>query len=216
MLRVTPATPQLDEASLLHDLRRPPEARHHPLVLPTHLRTPAGGSPTQAQEAYIRAIAPVFVALRRLLALVAADGGLLLLAKQELQAEVPWVSPAYGAYGSMAPPPGRWAVLLMLVVLPEGICRWLARREVSRGKVGSAEAAEARVEELAAEMLKRVPWAGHVWEGQQERLSEEERERLERELREDKAKLAAAGRWRSGKAHEAGRGRLQQNGEVPL
>ncbi len=183
--RKYPTSPpiQLDEASLLDDLHRPPEARLHPLVLPTHLRKPAGGSPTPAQEAYVRSITPVFVALRRLLALAAVDGGVMLRARRDIEEKVLVVR---HAFLGIPPPSARWAVLLALLVLPQRMCRWLAQREVAKAKVGSVEEGEARVEELATELLARVPWAGHTWEPLQEQLSDGEREKLERELEQER------------------------------
>ncbi len=153
-LRPSPPLPQLDGTSLLADLRRPPGTRRHPLVLPTHLRTAACGSPSPEQEAYVRSIAPAFEALRRLLLLARVDGRMMRKA-HELQA--PWLSASGGEPGGK---PGRWAVLLGLVVQPERTCGWLAGQEVG---AGGKEAGEALVKEKTAELLGRVPWAGHRW-----------------------------------------------------
>ncbi len=63
------------------------------------------------------------------------------------------------------PHPGRWGVLLGLVVLPEDTCRFFARREVARVNVGNAEEGEVRVRERAAELLQCVPWRGTCGSG---------------------------------------------------
>ncbi len=166
---------QLDEASLLDDLRRPPGARRFPLVLPTHLRPPAGGPPTPAQEAYVRSIAPAFMALRRLLQLAAVDGSAMRYA-QTIAMKVPWFNPSY-----KGKPPTRWAVLMGLVVVPDATCQWLARREPARTKAGS-RGGEQAVQDRAAELLTRVPWAGHTWEPLQRGSSAEDVEGVVREL----------------------------------
>ncbi len=56
-----------------------------------------------------------------------------------------------------------------LVEVPEDTCEWIARKEVAKRKAGSVEDVEVRVRELLAEMLKRVPWAGHAWERRQQK-----------------------------------------------
>ncbi len=144
------------------DLRRTPEAMHHPLVLPTHLRTPGGDPPSPEQTDYVLSIAPAFEALRRLLVLAAVDGRIMVEARK---LDVPpWLDPK--KEGKL-PAPGRWAVLMGLVVHPEATCQWLAWQEVAKatGVVGK-RAREALVKAKAAELLARVPWAGHVWERQ--------------------------------------------------
>ncbi len=135
----------------------------------------------------MRSIAPVVMALRRLLKLAVVDGGILLDAQRELRMIVPWVSRGYTGPSH----PARWGVLLGLVVLPEDTCEWLARKEVARLKVGSVEEGEVRVRELAAAMRLRVPWAGHVWERQHEPLGDGEKERLEAEVEEDRGQLVS-------------------------
>ncbi len=172
---------QLDEASLLADLRRPPGARRHPLVLPMHLRTPPGADVEQQgsmpaattasreQEAYVRGIAPFFVAFRRLLSLAAVDGGVILRARD---LAVPWLAlppPIAEMWGYV---PGRWAVLLGLMVHPVRTCEWLAMRELGEGAIKGGEEGQQLVRGRTAELLARVPWAGHVWEQQQAPLGE--------------------------------------------
>ncbi len=130
----------------------------------------------------MRSIAPAFVALRRLLVLAAVDGGVMLKA-QEL--EVRWLDAARGGW---APAPGRWAVLMGLVVRPEATCEWLARKEVARVKAGSKEAREALAKAKAVELLARVPWAGHAWEWLQEPLSKEVLQQEVQEYRKERAK----------------------------
>lgn len=173
---------QLDEVSLLADLRRPPGARQHPLVLPTHLRTTSGAeeeqpqastpaaatAPSREQEAYVRSIAPFFVAFRRVLSLAAVDGGVVLSAR-----DIPtsWLKIPPSVAERLGVAPGRWAVLMGLLIHPFPTCQWLAIREVEEGAVEGGEAWEL-VRRRTAELLARVPWAGHVWEQQQQPLSE--------------------------------------------
>ncbi len=167
------------------DLRRPPGAMRHPLVLPTHLRNTPNMA---AKEAYVRSIAPALVALRRLLALLAMDGAIVLQARKSFD-KIFWLQPALEG---KVKAPGRWAVLVALVTHTELACEWLARKEVPRSKAGSEEERVVRVKERAAELLARVPWAGHVWEPQVEQLSEEEIGTLRQRTEESMAALLAA------------------------
>ncbi len=193
-----PHIPQLDEASLLADLRRPPGARRHPLVLPAHLRN----SPHMAaKEAYVRSISPALMALRRLLALVAMDGAIVLRGREAITMPS-WLDPALEAKASA---PGRWAVLVLLLTHPERVCEWMARKEVVRAKARSKEERQALAKEKAAELLARVPWAGHVWEAQVEQLSEEEESMLkQRSLEGMAAQLAARVEAQQGLSQEGG------------
>ncbi len=121
-------------------------------------------------EAYVRSIAPAFEALRLLLALARVDGRIMLEAKT---LPLPWLG---NPRGSKVTTPGRWAVLVGLLTRPEQVCSWLAQQEAAKATgVVSRRSREALVQGKTAELLARVPWAGHVWEPQQQPLSEEMR-----------------------------------------